>query len=120
MDCYPTLLEVVGLEPTPNHAVDGLSLLPLLEQTGDLERDAIYFHYPNWAFHKRNKLGGVIREGHHKLIKRYGNGTLELYNLVDDIGEKKNLAAKSPELAARLERKLEAWLRKTGARMPVR
>ncbi len=88
MDCYPTLLEVVGLEPTPNHAVDGLSLLPLLEQTGDLERDAIYFHYPNWAFHKRNKLGGVIREGHHKLIKRYGNGTLELYNLVDDIGEK--------------------------------
>jgi arylsulfatase A-like enzyme len=28
-DCYPTLLEVAGLPPTPNHAIDGKSLVPL-------------------------------------------------------------------------------------------
>jgi len=119
MDCYPTLLEAAGLEPTPNHPVDGLSLMPLLTQKGGLNRDAIYFHYPNWAFHKRNKLGGVIRERDYKLIKRYGDGALELFNLKSDIGERKNLAAKSPKLAARLEKKLEAWLREIDARMPI-
>ncbi len=119
MDCYPTLLEVAGLKPTPDQTVDGLSLLPLLTQSGRFERDAIYFHYPNWAFHKRNKLGGVIREGDYKLIKRYGDGTLELYNLKSDIGERMNLAAKSPDLAARMNEKLTAWLREIDARMPV-
>jgi arylsulfatase A len=120
MDCYPTLLQVAGLPPTPKHTVDGKSLLPLLEQTGNVDRDAVYFHYPNYAFHKRNRLGGVIREGDYKLIKRYGDDALELYNLADDIGEKRNLAAQSTQLASRLEQKLQTWLLETGAKMPVR
>jgi hypothetical protein len=97
-----------------------MDLAPLLKQTGTFEREALYFHYPNYAFHKVNKLGGVVRIGEHKLIKRYKDGALELYNLSDDVGEKNNLAAKSPELAERLERKLEAWLKETGAKMPRR
>jgi arylsulfatase A len=120
MDCYPTLLQVAGLPPTPKHTVDGKSLLPLLEQTGNVDRDAVYFHYPNYAFHKRNRLGGVIREGDYKLIKRYGDDALELYNLADDIGENRNLAAQSTQLASRLEQKLQTWLLETGAKMPVR
>ncbi len=71
-------------------------------------------------FTKNNRLGGVIREGDYKLIKRYGDDTLELYNLADDIGEKKNLAIESTERARRLEHKLDTWLRETGAKMPVR
>lgn len=120
MDCYPTLLQVAGLPPTPNHPVDGKSLLPLLEQTNNLDRDALYFHYPNYAFHKRNRLGGVIREGDYKLIKRYADNTLELYNLTSDIGEQENMAKRAPDLAKRLEHKLDTWLREIGARMPVR
>ena len=118
-DWYPTLLEVVGLSPTPNQTIDGENLLPLLHQRGTLDRDAIYFHYPNYAFHKRNRLGGVIREGNFKLIKRYGDGSLELYNLADDIGEKQNLAAESTEQAKRMETKLNRWLRQIDARMPI-
>jgi arylsulfatase A-like enzyme len=120
MDCYPTLLEAANLPPTPNHIVDGLSLMPLLKQTGDLARDAIYMHYPNYAFHKRTKLGGVIREGDYKLIKRYADNSLELYNLTTDIGEQENLAERYPEVAQHLKGKLEAWLGEINARMPVR
>lgn len=72
------------------------------------------------TFHQKNRLGGVIREGEYKLIKRYDDGSLELYHLGDDIGEKVNLAKQSPELAKRLERKLNVWLKETGAAMPVR
>ena len=119
-DCYPTLLEVAGLSPTPNHPLDGQSLLPLLKQSTVFERDFICFHYPNYAFHKRNRLGSAIREGDHKLIKRYDDRSLELYNLSSDIGERRNLAKTSPEIVSRLERNLNAWLQDTDAQMPVR
>ncbi len=119
MDCYPTLLEAAGLSATADQPIDGLSLMPLLTQAGQLKRDAIYFHYPNYAFHKRNRLGGVVRQGDFKLIKRYRDGALELYNLADDIGERNNLAETSPGVARRLEKKLVVWLREIDARMPV-
>ena len=119
-DCYPTLLAAAGLPPMPNQPLDGKSLMPLLKQTPGFERDAICFHYPNYAFHKENRLGSAIREGDYKLIKRYDDGSLELYNLTSDIGEKNNLAQKSPDLARRLEGRLDTWLHETGAQMPVR
>ena len=119
MDAYPTLLEIAGLPPTPHHPVDGQSLVPLLTQSGGFQREAIYFHYPNYAFHKRNRLGGVVRAGEFKLIKRYGSGELELYNLSDDIGEKRNLAKRRPKLARQLEKQLDNWLRVTDASMPT-
>ena len=120
MDSYPTLLEIAGLPPTPNHPLDGKSLVPLLKQSIGFERDAIYFHYPNYAFHKRNRLGGVVRAGELKLIKRYGTGQLELYNLSDDIAEKRNLANSKPNVAKRLENQLDTWLDEIDAKMPIR
>ena len=118
-DCYPTLLEVAGLAPTDDQPVDGTSLIPLLKQTGDLERDAIYFHYPNYAFHKRNRLGGVIREGKYKLIRRYGDNSRELYDLSSDIGERSDLSSAMPKMAQRLDEKLQRWLDHTHANMPT-
>ncbi|WP_372808071.1 sulfatase [Pontiella sp.] len=120
MDCYPTLLEAARLAPTPDHPLDGKSIVPLLSKSNGFERDAIYIHYPNYAFHRMNRLGTMVREGDYKLIKRNDNGELELYNLANDIGETTNLARQSPELAERLERKLDAWLKETGANMPFR
>ena len=120
MDTFPTILDAVGLKPLPGKILDGESLMPLLRQSGALKRNAIYFHYPNYAFHKRNRLGGAIREGDFKLIQRYDDGSLELYNLAKDLGEKHNLAKRKPELANRLKRKLDDWLKETGAKMPAR
>jgi arylsulfatase A-like enzyme len=94
--------------------------MPLLRQTPGFARAAIHFHYPNYAFHKNNRLGSAIREGDYKLIKRYDDGSLELYNLTSDLGERNNLAGKSPEVASRLADHLDTWLRETGARMPAR
>ena len=77
-------------------------------------------HYPNYAFHKRNRLGSAIREGDFKLIARYDDGSVELYNLATDIGETTDLSNTSPEMARRLKRKLDAWLEESGAKMPIR
>jgi arylsulfatase A-like enzyme len=118
MDLFPTILEAAGLETDGNRLLDGKSLVPLLEQTGSLQRDAIYFHYPNYAFHGKNRMGGAIRQGDYKLILWYDDDSVELYNLSEDIGEKKNLSEALPEKAETLKAQLKAWLKRSGAKMP--
>ncbi len=118
MDMYPTLLEAADLEREGEDVLDGESIMSLLTGDGKLKRDAIYFHYPNYAWHGSNKLGGVIREGKFKLIERYEDGSVELYDLENDLSEKEDLSSKLPEVAKRLKGKLDTWLRKSGANMP--
>ncbi|MBN1419486.1 MAG: sulfatase [Planctomycetes bacterium] len=119
-DFFPTILAAAGLAPAPTPPLDGESLMPLLRQSGTLGRDAVFFHYPNYAWHLDNRLGGAVREGDFKLIETYEDGSIELYDLGEDIGETRDLSKEMPERARALRQKLDAWLRASGARMPVR
>ena len=119
-DFYATLLDVAGLEPDPAIPADGESLLPLLTGAGRLQRDAIYFHYPNYAFHGGNRLGGAIRCGDYKLIENFDDGSRELYNLAEDIAESRDLAETQSKRAAELAERLQAWRREVDAAMPAR
>jgi len=118
MDLYPTMLAAAGLKPEPDKTLDGESLLPLLRRGRPLRRRAIYFHYPNYAFHGNNRLGGAIRAGDYKLIEHYDDGSVELYNLADDIGERNDLAQRLPKKTKTLKQNLDQWLKKSNAKMP--
>ena len=118
MDFYPTFLEVAGLKPTGKKPIDGESLVSLFQQTGKPKRRELFFHFPNYAWHMDNRLGGAVRAGDHKLIRNYDDGSVELYNLKSDLGETMNLAKRHPNLAKRLDRKLGRWLKETDAWMP--
>mgnify|MGYP001210001184 FL=1 len=117
-DFYPTLLEVAGLKTRKHYPGDGESLLPLLTDKGDLERDAIFWHYPNFAFHRDNRLGSAIRMGDYKLIEFFDRNEVELYNLREDLGEKKNLAAVEAGRVQEMRKRLRRWRENSGARMP--
>ncbi len=117
VDFYPTILEMAGLEYDPANPVDGVSLVPLLKQTGVPKREAIYWHYPHFS-NQGGMPGGAVRKGDWKLIEFYEDGSLELYNLKEDIGERNNLAGKRPEKAARLRRMLDDWRKAVKAVMP--
>ena len=106
------------MKPDADVPADGENLLPLLKQTGPLKRSAVHFHYPNFAFHRDNRLGGAIRQGDYKLIEFYEDDSVELYNLANDIGETHDLSAAMPEKAAELKGNLDAWLKESGAKMP--
>ncbi|MHC4147688.1 MAG: sulfatase/phosphatase domain-containing protein [Planctomycetota bacterium] len=54
-DFYPTLLEAAGLRSKAGKTFDGESIVPTLKQTGPLKRKAIFFHYPNYAWHRSNR-----------------------------------------------------------------
>ena len=42
IDLYPTILDVLSLAKPESHVIDGESLLPILKQTGSLERKAYF------------------------------------------------------------------------------
>lgn len=82
-------------------------------------RPPLFFHYPHYAFHRANRPGGAIRSGQYKLIRRYDDQSVELYDLSADLGEARNLAFQQPELAAKLNEELGRWLKSTGAQLPT-
>ena len=81
--------------------VDGLSLVPALKQTGTVDRDALYWHYPHyWGGHpSRVQPFGAVRAGDWKLIEFYEDMRVELYNLKDDLGDTHDLAQTNPAKA---------------------
>ena len=117
VDFYPTFLELAGSDGDSGHVLDGLSLVPLLKDpTSRLDRDAIYFHYPHYH---HSRPAGAIRARNWKLIEFFEDGALELYDLEDDIGERRNRSGEEAGRADELRRRLAAWRESVGAAMPA-
>ncbi|MEM7144069.1 MAG: sulfatase [Verrucomicrobiota bacterium] len=114
-DLYPTILEVLGLESRPLQHVDGVSLAELLRGGEEPDRNAIFWHYPHYNRHPQNAPVSIIRRGSLKLIEFLESGSVELYDLSEDIGESQDLSASEPEIAAELLRELHEWKEETGA-----
>ena len=111
-DLYPTFMEIAKGEDPADPLIDGESIVPLLENSGTLSRESLQWHFPHYP------ASSAIRLGNYKLIEFYGEG-VELYNLIEDVGETSNLAEALPETASSLQRKLRAWLKEVGAWMPI-
>ncbi len=117
-DLYPTCLAAAGLPMRPNQHVDGVNLLLLLEgRCASLDRPALFWHYPHYNDHPFSVPSSVIRKGPWKLIETFDPEGVELYNLAEDLGETKNLAAEKSDLVRQLRRELDAWRRAVGAEM---
>ncbi|MCP4453093.1 MAG: sulfatase [Planctomycetes bacterium] len=117
-DFYPTMLDMAGVPLTPQHHKDGVSLIPLLRQSGPLPRKAIYWHYPHYSGGLGGRPSSAVRMGDYKLIEFYEDRRLELYNLAKDIGEQTNLIDKEPRRAKQMHGLLRQWRQDVDARMP--
>ncbi|HEX6961374.1 MAG TPA: sulfatase [Lacipirellula sp.] len=124
VDLYPTLLEVAGAKPPAADALDGVSYVSLLKgESETLDREAIYWHFPGYLGSAGNTWRtlpvSVVRAGDWKLRENLEDGSLELYNLREDIGERNNLASQEAETAERLQAMLVDWRKDVGAKMPT-
>ena len=127
MDLFPTLLEMAGLSAPDSQSEtgaagrDGVSLVPLLRQSGELRRTELFWHYPH---HQHYQLGGAmpygaIRSGDFKLIEFFNDMHVELYNIPVDISEQRDLAATMPKKVEELRARLHEWRQEVGAQMPT-
>jgi arylsulfatase A len=149
VDFYPTFIKVASALAGSNQpdaseteaaaTLDGESLLPLLTQTGTLQRPALFWHMPTYTTNFGRTPCAVIREGDWKLIHWFGDyldatgftpddkpygklvvGTrTELFNLREDPCETRNLTTKRLKKTTHLTNALNAWLKRTGAKLPT-
>jgi len=120
-DYYPTIAEIAGatIPPEVREKQDGTSFAALLRGNSTARDRALYWHYPHYHDRFPPDPAGAIREGDWKLIEFFDPWRLELYHLTEDIGENNNLAAKMPDKAQAMQKKLAAWRERVGAQMPV-
>ncbi|MEO0510834.1 MAG: sulfatase [Verrucomicrobiota bacterium] len=128
IDLFPTFLEAVGIEVPKGKLLDGVSIMPLLTQSGDIDNRALFWHFPiylqkgNGETRDRSfraRPGSAVRYGDWKLHEDFETGNLELYNLKDDISEKNDLSEKMPEQVAELHTKLKSWRSQLDAPVPT-
>ncbi len=100
VDIMPTLLDLCGL--APKGRVQGTSLSPWIrgERTDDLI-----------AGSETKRAGGqkAITDGRYKLIYKEAGDQVEIYDLLEDPKETKDLSLTNPQLRARMQTKLRSW-----------
>jgi arylsulfatase A-like enzyme len=115
MDFYPTMLDMAGLPLKRQQHLDGVSLVPLLKGATRIDRDVLYWHYPHYS-NQGGFPGGAIRMGDWKLIERFEDGRVQLFDLQMDIGEREDLASVYPQRVEMMRAKLHAWYKQVGAK----
>ncbi|WP_235298714.1 sulfatase [Portibacter marinus] len=128
LDIFPTLVEV--MENEQGFEFDGVSLVELLLEEKPLSPRSLYFHFPIYlqAYNQitddgrdplfRTRPGSVIRKGNWKLHEYFEDGSLELYDLSKDVGERNNLIKAYPEKVEELHQLLKSWRVKSKASIP--
>ncbi len=118
-DFFPTIADILGVTNLPTD-IDGLSLLPVLNGSGRLDRTTLFFHYPHYH-HLGYAPAGAMRQGNYKLIEWFegtiaGIGpTASLFDLGKDPGEANDIAAAHPKLLRQMRARLATWRRTVGA-----
>jgi arylsulfatase A-like enzyme len=140
-DLYPTLMELVGLEPKHYHY--GRSLVPLMEGSTDAHRDAVFaeggyhadeaqfrVHIPEgsayWLMRQINldtaaaRKAAMVRTQTHKYVYCPGDRD-ELYDLVTDPHEINNLedSEEHQAIRAELRERMMRWMLDTGDVLPL-
>ncbi len=116
IDFLPTILELCGAKNATG--IDGKSLVPVFAGK-ELQRDALYWHYPHYP-NQGGKPASSIRSGNYSLIEFMEDGRLELFDVVKDVSQSRNLIETQPALAKEMHAKLVAWRKEVGAQTMAR
>jgi hypothetical protein len=103
VDLLPTLIDLCNLRRPETVAFDGTSLRPLLEGARDWPARTLFVHSQRIDQPEKWRRCAVMTDRW-----RLVNGT-ELYEIVDDPGQAKDVAAQHSDVVATLRRAYEAW-----------
>lgn len=103
LDVLPTLLELCGIEKPSELALDGRSLIPLLNGTADWSPRTLFVQSHRIEHPEPWRKSAVLTDRW-----RLVNGT-ELYDMKTDPGQKTDVASRYPDLSARLRQAYKDW-----------
>jgi arylsulfatase A-like enzyme len=99
LDLLPSIASIAGIELQTRGPIDGHDLSAHIHGKGPSPRDEFLY------YSSRGELDG-IRIGEWKFRYAGNERKPELYHLIDDIGERSNLAAAMPEKIAELKQRM--------------
>ncbi|QDV41122.1 Arylsulfatase [Stieleria neptunia] len=100
MDLLPTFAKLAGAAIPTDRVIDGKDIWPTLIGEAPTPHEAFFYHGGNQL--------RAVRSGKWKLHTNKGKPT-QLYDLENDIGEKKNVIEANPEVAQKLVQQLKAF-----------
>jgi arylsulfatase A len=103
-DLLPTFLAAAGSSPDPSWHVDGLDLLPAWTGKSAVPERTLFWEWRSEGSDQRAALRGEL-----KLVVTDG-GKPELFDVVADPAERRNLAALRPQAVRELGEALKGWL----------
>lgn len=111
-DFLPTVCDILGISPPTDRPIDGTSILPFLRGEQSTRNKSI-----SWAYNIKGDFNGtynaVINGDRYKVYAEYHKGkikTANLYDLVNDPFETKDLSTKEPAMFASMKAELEEWM----------
>ena len=129
IDFFPTIKNIVGYKKRIE--LEGVDLSPVFNDMKLPER-SLFFHFPIYLepydVYKdngtdpifRTKPGSVIIKNDWKLHHYFENNSIELYNLIEDVSESKNLSEENKEKTNELYEELNKWRKLNNAPIPYK
>lgn len=114
-DIFPSLCALAGADMPNSFEFDGKDKSQVYLGKSSDESRTLYWEYgrnnesfffPKGRDHSPNL---AIREGNWKLLMNFDRTEIELYDMVNDFNETKNLALENPKMTAKLKDKLLTW-----------
>ncbi len=107
-DIYPTLVDLLAIkDPRKTGPVDGISILPLIDGTMKTRPKPLGF----WQYEDQSATFDgpkAWNDNRYKLVIPKED-TLELYDILRDPSETKDIAAAHPAIVKRMKQELDAW-----------
>ena len=101
LDFLPMILRAAGGELPSDRVLDGRDPTAALTGEAKSPHSALYWDYRGYS---------AVRSGRHKLLRVAPDEPFQLFDLVANLGETRDLSAEKPEVAERLRAKFESWL----------
>lgn len=107
-DYFPTALDILGVPLPDDREYDGISLLPVIEGKMTKRNTPIGFHTSGWE---------AWTEQQYKIIRQKGKKEIEweLYDIINDPFEEKDLAKEKPEILKRMLKDWQVWAKSAEA-----
>ena len=112
IDCLPTILGAIGMKMPDARPTDGIDLRPVTEGKLKERPGGIGFQSAGTASYVTHRFKLVSPKANKKkknTLPKAGSIQLELYDLINDPHEKKNIAADHQPLVRELHLKLKQW-----------
>ena len=106
IDLLPTLTDLAGIEYRPRQPLDGVSLAPLLFEQEGFPNDRLIFSHWGDRTSARSQRYRLDQQG-------------MLFDMVEDPGQSKDIAADEQEIAATLQAAIEDWKRDVLSELPA-